>query len=171
MPCGSNQSFSTVEVRVTVRIRMKRVGTKKRPAYRIVVAESSSPRDGRNVEIVGNYNPMVSPHQLNLRLDRVDHWIANGALPSRTVQGLIRKARRIESGDQVEIGRKKAKPSAPVKEEAAPAEKPVEAAASAPATETAAAVSAPEAASSAPATESVSEEKSESESAKEAASA
>lgn len=77
-----------------VKIRMKRVGTKKRPAYRIVIADSRSPRDGANIETIGNYNPMVKPHQLSLKLDRVDHWLEKGAQPSQTVGMLIRRARK-----------------------------------------------------------------------------
>ncbi|MBL4889619.1 MAG: 30S ribosomal protein S16 [Candidatus Lindowbacteria bacterium] len=82
---------------MSVKIRMKRMGTKRRPTYRVVVADTASPRDGKNIEVLGNYNPMVIPHEINLKLDRVDHWLAQGALPSTTVKGLIRNARKAET--------------------------------------------------------------------------
>ena len=76
-----------------VRIRLTRMGAKKRPFYRVVVADSRAPRDGRFIEQVGHYNPMTEPHALQLKLDRVDYWLGVGALPSDTVGRLIEKAR------------------------------------------------------------------------------
>ncbi len=70
------------------------MGRKKQPHYRVVVADSASPRDGRFVETLGYYKPLTDPARLVLDLERVDHWIAQGALPSGTVKSLITKARQ-----------------------------------------------------------------------------
>jgi small subunit ribosomal protein S16 len=70
------------------------MGRKKRPHYRIVVADSASPRDGRFVETLGYYKPLAQPARLVLDMERVDHWIAEGASPSGTVKSLITKARK-----------------------------------------------------------------------------
>ena len=70
------------------------MGRKKQPHYRIVVADSASPRDGRFVETLGYYKPLSQPARLVLNLERVDHWIGEGALPSGTVGSLISRARR-----------------------------------------------------------------------------
>lgn len=69
------------------------MGRKKQPHYRIVVSDSSAPRDGRFVETLGYYRPLAEPARLVLDLQRVDHWIAEGASPSDTVRSLISKAR------------------------------------------------------------------------------
>lgn len=76
-----------------LRIRMSRMGGKKDPHYRVVVAERRGPRDGRFVESVGYYNPALNPIRLHLDLERVDYWIGMGAQPSETVRSLIRKVR------------------------------------------------------------------------------
>jgi len=70
------------------------MGRKKQPHYRIVVADSLSPRDGRFVESLGYYKPLSQPARLVLDMDRLDHWLAQGAMPSGTVKSLITKARR-----------------------------------------------------------------------------
>ena len=73
---------------MSLRIRLSRGGAKKRPFYRIVVADSRSPRDGRFIERVGTYNPMVSkehPDRLTIKKERIEHWLAVGALPSDRV--------------------------------------------------------------------------------------
>ena len=70
-------------------IRLSRVGTTKRPFYRVVVVESSAPRDGRFVEILGHYNPRAEPEVLEVDRERVSHWIGNGASPSDTVRTLL----------------------------------------------------------------------------------
>jgi small subunit ribosomal protein S16 len=74
-----------------VKIRLRRVGAKKAPYYRIVVADSRAPRDGRFIEEVGTYNPAVESEKLKVNMDRVQYWIANGAQPTDTVRGLIKK--------------------------------------------------------------------------------
>jgi len=82
---------------MAVRLRLTRLGRKKRPFYRIVAADSRSPRDGRHIEMLGHYNPMVKPSELKVDLDRVDYWLGVGAQPSDTVAGLIKKARAVIS--------------------------------------------------------------------------
>lgn len=74
------------------------MGRKKQPHYRIVVADSASPRDGRFVETLGYYKPLTDPARLVLNLERVDHWLGQGAEPSGTVKTLISKARK--GGDE-----------------------------------------------------------------------
>ena len=78
-----------------VRIRLTRMGAKKRPFYRVVVADARSPRDGRFIEQLGYYNPMTKPKTLELKLDRVDYWLGVGASPSETVGRLIENARTV----------------------------------------------------------------------------
>jgi small subunit ribosomal protein S16 len=73
-------------------IRLTRQGAKKKPFYRVVVAEKRAKRDGRFVEIVGHYNPCREPAQLELKLDRIRYWIKCGAQPTDTVKNLIRKS-------------------------------------------------------------------------------
>jgi small subunit ribosomal protein S16 len=70
-------------------IRMRRAGSKKRPAFRVVVTEHSSPRDGRFLEVIGSYNPTTQPETLVLDRDRLAHWLKMGATPSDTVRTLI----------------------------------------------------------------------------------
>jgi len=78
---------------MAVRLRLKRMGRKKRPFYRVVAADKRSPRDGRHIEVLGYYNPMTQPHELKLDLGRIDYWIGVGASPSDTVARLIKNAR------------------------------------------------------------------------------
>jgi len=75
-----------------VKIRLQRVGKKKAPFYHIVVADSKSPRDGKIIEQIGTYNPMVEPSEIKLDNEKVQKWIANGAKPTDTVKALIEKA-------------------------------------------------------------------------------
>ena len=76
-----------------VKIRLARHGAKKRPYYRIVVADSRCPRDGKFIEEVGRYNPLVDPAMIKLDMEAVDKWLANGAQPTDTVAALIKTAR------------------------------------------------------------------------------
>ena len=77
---------------MSVRIKLKRFGTKKRPYYRIVVMDSRAPRDGRSLEEVGFYHPIeVEEKQLKIKEDRIREWIQNGATPSDTVKRLLNK--------------------------------------------------------------------------------
>ena len=75
-----------------VKIRLRRMGAKKAPYYRIVVADSRCPRDGRFIEEVGTYDPMADSEKLKVNQERVAYWIANGAQPTDTVRGLLKKA-------------------------------------------------------------------------------
>ena len=75
-----------------VKIRLRRMGAKKAPYYRIVVADSRSPRDGRFIEELGTYDPMAEGEKLKVDNERVSYWIANGAQPTDTVRGLLKKA-------------------------------------------------------------------------------
>ena len=74
-----------------VKIRLQRVGKKKAPFYHIVVADSKSPRDGKIIEQIGTYNPMVEPSEVILDKEKVEKWIKNGAKPTDTVKRLIEK--------------------------------------------------------------------------------
>jgi small subunit ribosomal protein S16 len=76
------------------RIRLARVGSKKNPIYRVVVADSRSPRDGRFIEIVGRYNPQTNPSTIDLDTEKIDEWIAKGAQPSDPVKRLLRSQGR-----------------------------------------------------------------------------
>ncbi len=77
---------------MSVRIRLKRFGTQKRPYYRIVVMDSRTPRDGRPIEEVGFYHPLeIEERQVNVREDRVKEWISKGAQPSNTVRMLLKR--------------------------------------------------------------------------------
>ena len=76
---------------MSVRIRLARHGAKKRPFYQIVVADNESPRDGKFLEIVGTYNPLQDPAEVLLKGERVKHWIDQGAIPTNTVKGLLKK--------------------------------------------------------------------------------
>lgn len=75
-----------------VRIRLKRCGAKNNPAYRIVVADNRSPRDGRFIEEIGSYQPRRKGKKYDLDLDRANYWVERGALPSETVASFIKKA-------------------------------------------------------------------------------
>src|ERR671916_2860857 len=79
-----------------VRIRLRRMGKKKAPTYRIVVADARSPRDGKFIEIIGNYAPTRQPKVLNIDNDRARYWLGVGAQPSDTVAYLLRKAGVVE---------------------------------------------------------------------------
>ncbi|MDW7652375.1 MAG: 30S ribosomal protein S16 [Bacillota bacterium] len=77
---------------MAVRIRLKRVGAKKRPFYRIVVADSRSPRDGAFIDEIGIYNPTTDPTTLNINGEKAQEWLQKGAQPSDTVKALLEKA-------------------------------------------------------------------------------
>ena len=77
---------------MSVKIRMKRVGAKNTPVFRIVVADSRSPRDGKFIEEIGTYHPLKQGDNFNIKLDRAQYWISKGAQPSDTVASFIKKA-------------------------------------------------------------------------------
>ena len=75
-----------------VKIRLRRMGAKKNPYYRIVVADSRSPRDGRCIEEIGSYDPVANPAAIKVDAEKAQNWIKNGAQPTDTVRGLLKKA-------------------------------------------------------------------------------
>ena len=81
---------------MAVKIRLKRVGAKKAPHYRIVVADSRSPRDGKFIEEIGHYNPNTNPAEIVVDNDRAKTWMKNGAQPTETVRSLLKKSGAIE---------------------------------------------------------------------------
>lgn len=85
-----------------VRIRLRRVGRKKQPVYRIVVADSKSPRDGRFIEIVGQYAPRATDDKaVNLMADRIEYWLNVGAQPSDTVRSILRRSGMLRARHEV----------------------------------------------------------------------
>ena len=76
---------------MAVKIRLRRMGAKKSPFYRIVVADSRYPRDGRFIEEIGTYNPTVTPSEVNVDVEKAKQWIANGAQPTDTVKAILKK--------------------------------------------------------------------------------
>ena len=74
---------------MAVKIRLKRMGSKKSPFYRVVVADSRSPRDGRFIETIGTYNPLLRPAEVSINEELALQWLANGAQPSDTVRNLL----------------------------------------------------------------------------------
>jgi small subunit ribosomal protein S16 len=77
---------------MTVRIRLARHGRKKNPFYRLVVADSRSPRDGRFIEMIGTYNPLKSPSEITVDAEKAVQWLRNGAQPSDTARAILKKA-------------------------------------------------------------------------------
>ena len=75
---------------MATKIRLARVGSKKNPIYRVVVADARSPRDGRFIEIVGRYNPQTNPSTIDLDADKIKDWIAKGAQPTNSVRRLLK---------------------------------------------------------------------------------
>ncbi len=76
---------------MSVSIRLTRKGTKKRPFYRIVAADTQFPRDGRFLEVLGTYNPMTEPASVELKQERIDYWLGAGARPSTTVKSILKR--------------------------------------------------------------------------------
>ena len=99
-----------------VRIRLRRTGRKKTPTYRIVVADSTSPRDGRFIEIIGQYAPRQGEQALNLDTGRANYWLDNGAQPSDTVRSLLRKAGVLKARHEARLGRTLSAAAVPVGE-------------------------------------------------------
>ena len=81
---------------MSVSIRLRREGNLNNPYYKVVVADQRSPRDGKFIEIVGNYDPKIPGENANVDISRIDYWIKNGAQPSDTVRSIIKKARHKE---------------------------------------------------------------------------
>jgi small subunit ribosomal protein S16 len=140
---------------MALKIRLSRGGAKKRPFYHVVVADSRSPRDGRFIERVGTYNPMVPkghPERITLKDERIKHWMSVGALPSDRVARFLADAGMVEKPVMHEQT-KQHMPKAKAQERMQEAEDAAKAAAEAPAEEAAAEAPAEEAAAEAPAEE------------------
>ena len=92
-----------------VRLRLRRIGAKKQPSYRVVAADKESPRDGRFLEILGHYNPRTEPSTITLKEDRVFHWLSVGAQPSEAVARLFKQMgtderyARFKDGEDIEV--------------------------------------------------------------------
>ena len=126
---------------MSVSIRLRREGTKNRPYYKVVVADSRAPRDGKFIEIIGTYDPKVEGFNSTLKLDRAEHWLSQGAQPSDTVRSLLKKNKARAATGPDEAGaeppaaapsRKAKKASAAPAKPAPVAEAPAEAAPAAP---------------------------------------
>ena len=89
---------------MAVRIRLRRMGAKKRPFYRFVAADSRSPRDGRFIETLGYYNPIEKPAKIVVHDDKVIKWLKNGAQMSETVESLFRQINMLEKWEKVKAG-------------------------------------------------------------------
>ena len=103
---------------MAVSIRLRREGALNRPYYKVVVADSRSPRDGKFIEIIGTYDPKKTGHNSTLKMDRIEHWMSKGAQPSDTVRSLIKKNRKPAASAPAESS---PEPAAPVEEAPAPA--------------------------------------------------
>ena len=90
---------------MSVKIRLKRMGAKKTPFYRIVVADSRSPRDGRQIETVGTYNPLTKPAEVKIDEAKVLEWMQNGAKPSDTVRNLFSEQGIMEKFHNAKLGK------------------------------------------------------------------
>ena len=90
---------------MAVRIRLKRMGAKKKPFYRIVVADSRSPRDGRFIETIGTYNPLTEPAEIKIDEELALKWLQNGAKPSDTVRNLLSKQCILEKFHNLKYGK------------------------------------------------------------------
>jgi small subunit ribosomal protein S16 len=101
---------------MAVRIRLRRTGRKNAPSFRIVVADSTSPRDGRFIEIIGQYFPRQGDKAVQLNTERANHWLDVGALPSDTVRSLLRKAGVLKARHEARLARKLNSSAVPVRE-------------------------------------------------------
>ena len=106
---------------MAVRIRLRRVGRKKAPVYRIVVADSRSPRDGKFIEIIGQYAPRQAEGGLNVDAARANHWLDNGAQASDTVRSLLRKAGVLKARHESRLAAKLNAAAVPLSEQGAEA--------------------------------------------------
>ena len=101
-----------------VKIRLRRTGRKKTPMYRIVVADSRSPRDGKFIEILGQYQPLQGKNALALNSERANYWLDNGALPTDTVRSLLRRAGVLKKRHEQRVGGERKTAAVPVSEKA-----------------------------------------------------
>lgn len=96
----------TESIKMAVKIRLRREGRKKTPMYRIVVADSKAPRDGRFIEILGQYQPRGGENAIALKAERVNHWLDVGALPTDTVRSLLRRAGILKARHEARLASK-----------------------------------------------------------------
>jgi small subunit ribosomal protein S16 len=108
---------------MAVRVRLTRVGSKKNPIWRVVVADQRSPRDGRFIETIGHYNPQTEPSTIRIDEDRLQHWLARGAQPSGSVKQLV-KAYSKSGGAPAVAAPAEPAPAEPAPDEPAPDEAP-----------------------------------------------
>ena len=103
---------------MAVKLRLKRMGAKQKPFYRIIAADSRSPRDGRFIETVGTYNPIKEPAIITLKEDRVMYWLEQGAIPTDTVRNILSKNKIMEkfAKEKAKTKKKSSKKEAPKKE-------------------------------------------------------
>src|SRR5687767_15947403 len=101
---------------MAVKIRLRRVGRKKAPVYRIVVADSKSPRDGRFIEIIGQYAPRQTENSLAVKTDRANYWLDVGAQPTDTVRSLPRRAGALKARHEARRASTLTSPAAPASE-------------------------------------------------------
>jgi small subunit ribosomal protein S16 len=104
------------EVKLAVKIRLKKMGSKKRPFYRLVAADSRFPRDGRFLETIGYYNPMIEPAEVNIDEDKVYKWLGNGAKPTVNAANLLRSEGILERWELVKTGLSIAEVNAKIEE-------------------------------------------------------
>lgn len=95
-----------------LRMRLTRTGAKQRPSYRVIVADSRAPRDGRHVDILGFYDPMTTPSTVRIDVERAVRWLQNGAEPTERVRILLRHAGVLKAHEEARIARKRAARSA-----------------------------------------------------------
>jgi len=105
---------------MAVAIRLRRAGRKKSPTYRIVIADSRMPRDGKFIEVIGTYAPRTGDKAVTLKADRANYWLDNGAQPSDTVRSLLRKAGVLKARHETRLAAKLSASAVPLTETAAP---------------------------------------------------
>ncbi len=105
---------------MAVAIRLRRAGRKKAPMYRIVVADSRAPRDGKFIEVIGQYQPRTGEKAVNLNVERANYWLGVGAQPSDTVRSLLRKAGVLKARHEARLAVKLSAMAVPLTENAAP---------------------------------------------------
>jgi small subunit ribosomal protein S16 len=96
-----------------IKLRLRRMGAKKRPSYRIVAAESRFPRDGRFIEVVGFYDPLTDPATVRINEERARHWLSVGAQPTETVASIFRRQGLLTRSGKIKAARAEAEPVAP----------------------------------------------------------
>ena len=104
---------------MSVKIRLRRIGRKKQPMYRIVVADSKSPRDGRFIEVIGSYAPRQPDGGVSLKTERANHWLDRGAQPTDTVRSLLRRSGVLKQRHETRLAKGRAAGAVPVRDEPA----------------------------------------------------